>query len=116
MSVQSVWGPTMYEETLTDWVRRHPSANVYTPGKQHTSRLAAERAYPKTGTNRCKVLGVITAYGGLTCDEVCEKLHMLVQSATPTINSLVKDGWLRDSGARRDTRTGNPAIVWEVCL
>ncbi len=114
MSVQSVWGLTMYEPTLTDWVRRHPSANVLTPGKQHTSRLAAERAYPKTGTNRAKVLRVITVHGGLTCDEVCEKLSMLVQSATPTINSLVKDGWLRDSRRRRNTRTGNPAIVWEV--
>jgi hypothetical protein len=37
---------------------------------------------------------------------------MLVQTATPTINSLVKDGWLRDSGVRRNTRSGNPAVVW----
>ena len=94
--------------------RRPVPSNVLTPTKVQTSAIAAARAYPKTGTNRCKVLALIEACGGLTCDEVCERLDMLVQSATPTINSLKNDGWLRDSGARRNTRSGNPAVVWEV--
>jgi hypothetical protein len=48
----------------------------------------------------------------LTCDELCEILHLLVQSATPAINTLARDGWLEDSGKRRLTRSGNAAIVW----
>lgn len=104
--------PTLFD--LDYDTRRHPASNVLTPGKTETSRIAAVRAYPKTGTNRCKVLALIQAKGGMTCDEVCVYLGMLVQTATPTINSLAKDGWLRDSGTRRNTRSGNPAVVWEA--
>lgn len=112
----------MAEWTITELIaemqqvdtRRHPSANTLTPTRVRTSAIAAARAYPKTGTNRCQVLELIWRVGPLTCDEICQRLGMLVQSATPTINSLRKDGWLRDSGQRRDTRSGNPAVVWEA--
>ena len=88
--------------------------NVNYTGKQETSRRAAARVLPRTGTNRQRVYDLIRDMKGLTCDQVCESLDMLVQTATPTIHSLVKDGHLRDSGLRRETRSGHLAIVW--CL
>jgi hypothetical protein len=30
-------------------------------------------------------------------------------------NSLMRDGWVIDSGSRRNTDEGNPAIVWIAC-
>jgi hypothetical protein len=37
------------------------------------------------------------------------------QSASAMRNSLMRDGWVIDSGSRRNTDEGNPAIVWIGC-
>ena len=88
--------------------------NVAFTGKRDTSRGAAARVLPSTGTKRRRVYDAIMANmsNGLTCDEVCVETGMLVQSATSAINTLAHDGWLVDSGMRRPTRTGVLATVW----
>jgi hypothetical protein len=86
--------------------------NVTRTGPQETSQDAARRALGRTGSQRRAIYEEIVLRGGLTCDELCVILHLLVQSATPAINTLARDGWLEDSGKRRQTRSGNAAIVW----
>jgi hypothetical protein len=34
------------------------------------------------------------------------------ESTSATRNCLMNDGWIIDSGLRRETPQGNPAIVW----
>ncbi len=88
--------------------------NVTRTGPQETSQEAARRALGRTGSQRRAIYEEIRSRGtdGLTCDEICVILQLLVQSATPAINTLARDGWLEDSGLRRNTRSGNAAIVW----
>lgn len=49
---------------------------------------------------------------GATCDEVEQQLRMRHQTASARIRELYRAGDLRDSGKRRPTRSGRPAIVW----
>lgn len=88
--------------------------NTVITGKRDTSRGAAAKVLPSTGTKRRRVYDAIMANmsNGMTCDEVCVDTGMLVQSATSAIHTLAQDGWLVDSGQRRPTRTGVLAIVW----
>lgn len=88
--------------------------NTAITGKRDTSRGAAARVLPSTGTKRRTVYDTIMANmsNGMTCDEVCEATGMLVQSCTSAIHTLAQDGWLTDSGERRPTRTGTLATVW----
>ena len=81
-------------------------------GKQLTSREAALRAYPRTGTQRHRIWSLMTSRDGLTADEVNEQTGISPNTINPTIRGLVIDGWLEDSGERRMTRAGNEAIVW----
>ena len=88
--------------------------NTAITGKRDTSKGAAAKVLPSTGTKRRRVYDAIMANmsNGLTCDEVCIETGMLVQSATSAIHTLCQDGWLTDSGHRRPTRTGVLATVW----
>ena len=81
-------------------------------GRQLTSRQAALRAYPRTGTQRHRIWSLMTSHDGLTADEVNERTGISPNTINPTIRGLVLDGWLEDSGERRMTRAGNDAIVW----
>jgi hypothetical protein len=88
--------------------------NVTRTGPQETSQKAARRALGRSGSQRNAIYEEVKSRGsdGMTCDEICTVLQMLVQSATPAINTLANDGWLEDSGLRRNTRSGREAIVW----
>jgi hypothetical protein len=47
------------------------------------------------------------------CDHEIESLTgWLHQSASSIRNSLMNDGWIKDSGLRRKTPQGNGAIAW----
>jgi len=81
-------------------------------GPQETSRKAAERALPRTGTKRHQIWLLMRDNDGLTADEVNEATNISPNTINPTIRGLVLDGWLEDSGKRRVTRSGNDAIVW----
>jgi hypothetical protein len=81
---------------------------------QETSKLAAGRALPSSGTKRRITFELIKESGmfGLCDHELEEKTGWLHQSASAARNTLMKDGWIIDSGLRRNTPQGNPAIVW----
>jgi hypothetical protein len=70
-----------------------------------------------TGT-RAQVLGVIKeSKDGMTTDEVritLPKIHP--QTVNSAVNDLAKQGWLKDTGKRRDTRAagGRKAIVYRA--
>lgn len=81
-----------------------------------TSRIAGENTLPKTGTKRRITYELIKDSGifGLCDHELENKTGWLHQSASSARNTLMGDGFIVDSGARRQTPTGNPAIVWIV--
>jgi hypothetical protein len=101
---------------LFDTPRPDPARNTTATSGRHpeTSYKAAAQALPRTGTQRAKVLkALMEAWpGGLTDEELQTRTNIILQSEIPARNSLVKDGWARDSGHRRNTASGNPAIVW----
>ena len=51
---------------------------------------------------------------GATCDEIELMLNMRHQTASCMITFLKDDGFVCDSGLRRNTRTGRKAIVWVI--
>lgn len=83
-------------------------------GKAETSKQAAARALPRSGSDRRAVFEYVVRCGdvGATDDEIEQTLDMSHQSASARRNSLVADGWLVNSGRKRNTRTGSAASVW----
>jgi hypothetical protein len=81
-----------------------------------TSVVAGNATLPQTGTKRRITYELIKAAGlfGLCDHEIEAQTGWLHQSASSARNTLMGDGWIIDSGARRPTPAGNPAIVW-VC-
>jgi len=49
---------------------------------------------------------------GMTVDALEQTLNRSHQSVSARVNELRNKGWLTDSGVRRKTRSGRPAIVW----
>lgn len=79
-----------------------------------TSEEASRRALPRAGSDARRILALIQLHGGLTCDEVEVLGGFSHQTASARIRGLRKAGWIKDSGSRRPTRTGSPAVVWVV--
>ena len=52
--------------------------------------------------------------GGLTSEELAERLGRDRLSVSPRLRPLVEKGLARDSGRRRATRLGRQAIVWDL--
>ena len=89
-----------------------------------TMRAAAIDNYPRSGSQRGKVLDAIyhaaAAYrvgdgavlGGLTDEEVQHRLNLGSSSQRPRRVELVDAGFVIDSTYRRPTTTGSQAIVW----
>lgn len=78
-----------------------------------TQAWAASKAVLKAGTRRKEVFDLIVQYDGLTDDEIETITGYTHQSASATRNSLMRDGYVWDSGERRVNRRGNPSIVWK---
>lgn len=70
----------------------------------------------RAGTLQRDVLSKIATYSalwdGITDDELEELLGRTHQSVSAARNILVRKGLVTDSGLRRNTRSGNKAIVW----
>lgn len=79
-----------------------------------TERAAALAVMPRSGTQRRKVLEVIAGSTGLTDFDVQAALRMNPSTERPRRVELVEGGWLKDSGRRRNSPYGQPAIVWEL--
>lgn len=80
-----------------------------------TSRAAALRALPRSGTQRARVLNLLRNAGPMTDEEMQKALALSPNAQRPRRVELVSGGWVRDSGLRRPTVMGGPSIVWEVC-
>jgi len=95
-------------------IRPSVDSNKVFTNRQATSQAAAQMALPSSGTKRRTVYDLIMANlaNGLTADEVQVQTGFSPNSINPTIKGLADDGWIRDSGERRPTRTGALAIVW----
>lgn len=118
--------PDVRQRTRRVTVREHERTirmpDVETPttvaGAAATSKQAAERHLPRSGTKRHRIFDMIRDRGetGATDDEIEQTLELLHQSASAGRNTLATDGWIVDSGQRRPTRSGNPAIVWVLSI
>lgn len=109
------------DEQLSMDVRR-PDPTRTIPGRHHadgpeTERIAAALVAPRAGSQRSRVLEALQQAGqyGATDNE----LHFVHKiGARPHVpgtrrEELIRDGWpIVDSGKRRPTDTGAPAIVW----
>lgn len=92
------------------------SATVHV-GRDHPDTSKAVEPKLRKNSTRRKVLAMVRyasqgREGGLTDDELETRLKVSHQTASAARNALVRGGYLVDSGKRRNTRSGNPAVVW----
>ena len=83
---------------------------------QRTSVAAALSALPRTGTIRRKVYEYFLDRGlrGATDQEVEIALQLSGNTLRPTRGSLVKDGYLIDTGTTRKNYNQQDCIVWRA--
>lgn len=79
---------------------------------RETSIIAARSVAESADQMRSRVLVAIREAGGATCDEVEVSLGFRHQTASARIRELQLEGKVYDSGTRRKTRSGRPAVVW----
>jgi hypothetical protein len=96
--------------------RKPVASNSVRVGASHpdTSINAARKALPRSGTKKKIVYELIKSKGifGMCDHEIEQELNWTHQSASSSRNTLMNDLWVEDSGMRRETPQGNPAIVW----
>lgn len=87
-------------------------------GAKPTSVAAAEKARPKTGTQRWRVLRVVVDAGeeGVTDEEIMARIGLPLNTVRPRRLELVEQSLVIDSGDTRPTAGGSPAIVWLATL
>lgn len=78
-----------------------------------TSRQAAVANYPRSGTQREEILGLVVVRGtmGATRDELVEMTQRPPNVVTPRVKELVEGGWLEETDRRRKTRAQQDAVV-----
>jgi len=83
---------------------------------QRTSIAAANKVLPKTGSLRRKVYEYILNQGlrGATDQEIEKTLQIEGNTVRPTRISLVKDGYILDTGTTRKNQHDNDCIVWRA--
>ena len=83
---------------------------------RETSRIAAERVYPKSGSIRLSVYEYLIRQGlrGATDQEMQSNLNLSGDTIRPTRMTLLKDGFIIDSGETRNNLNGNPCVVWRA--
>lgn len=109
--------------------RRCPEAELSDPAKKEiggfrkgarkTSREAAIKQYPRSGTKRLRVLEAFAQAGsrGLTHDELTELLspdNLGISTWRSRASELEHGGWIEDSGFKRKSRSNEPATVWTL--
>ena len=84
-----------------------------------TERTSAAMVAPRSGTQRARVLEALQAAGdsGVTDYELWAIHHIGARPHVPGTRreELIADGWpIFDTGHRRLTDTGTPAIAWAI--
>jgi hypothetical protein len=95
------------------------SANAVGPvGAADTSRKAALHNYPRSGTQRHRILCRVVAAGarGMTRDEITNVLGMSQSSTHPRVLELIEGEWLKETDDVRLTQTGAEAHVLVATL
>ena len=77
-----------------------------------TSRNAAQKVLPKTGTIRRQVMDLVYIHNGLADFELEELMNGKHQTISASRRSLVIDGFLIDSGKTRKNAQGNECTIW----
>ena len=79
-----------------------------------TSEGAAEAIKPSAARLRTRVYErlVLAGWAGMTDQELQDVLHMDPSTERPRRVELVKMGSVIDSGRKRRTAAGRPAVVW----
>ena len=92
------------------------SDNSVIMGKRYTSRQAAIRIYPETGSLRLKIYELLIRAGirGATDQEIESILSINGNSVRPLRGSLAAQGFIIDSGTTRENTNGNLCIVWRA--
>ena len=85
-------------------------------GAAPTQREAAILAYPRTGTQRRRILDFLIGAGehGATDEEMQKALDMNPSTQRPRRVELVEGGWVERTDRRRRTSSKTPAAVWRV--
>ena len=121
------WG-TRPPTTASGWGRPAETRNFYMvpttrTRKPYTPRETSLEAHKsqkdKAPVDASKILAYIIREDrpkGATCDEIEVALSLSHQTASARVRDLFKAGSIRDSGLRRNTRTGRKATVWEAVL
>lgn len=111
--------------TRPHWNRANPTLEMFKQGRYRverpaypanapeTSRLAANAIEPIVADLERRALSELEK-GNLTCDELEMILRWSHQTASARLNRLRHKRLIEDSGERRPTRTGRPAVVWRV--
>lgn len=94
---------------------RSVDSNVVSISKspRKTSRDAANKILPRSGTIRRMVFNEIVRSGGLTDHQLEINLNGKHQTISASRRSLVVDGFVVDSGTTRKNPQGNDCIVWQ---
>lgn len=80
-----------------------------------TSRQAALDNYPRAGSQRHRVLERLRdCPWGATRDELAAALELPDSTVDPRVWELVRGGWVRETTAKRVTRSGSEAHVLEL--
>lgn len=107
-SVSAVPGGSSHDESSED--PRRIQLGPFTPDSE-TSRQAALQNYPRSGTQRWKVLTTIVASGGRTRDQLAEQLHLPDSSVDARVWELKQGGFVEESGRKERTRAAAEATV-----
>lgn len=93
---------------------RSVDTNVVSQPKnpRRTTRMAAEKVLPKTGSIRREIYELIRISSGMTDAELEAELRMKHQTISASRRSLVLDGFIIDSGRVAKNAQGNECIVW----
>jgi len=81
-----------------------------------TSKNAASKILPRTGSIRREIYNLVQRGAGLTDYELESLLKGKHQTVSASRRSLVLDGFLTDSGRTRKNDVGNDCIIWEVTM
>jgi len=108
---------SLFDTPVPEVRRAAGDPHVFLPAvPRDTQVAAAAAALPRSGTQRARVLEAIRGAGaaGMTDQEVAVRLAMAENSVRPRRLELADARLIEDSGERRETSGGTPAIVWRA--
>lgn len=83
------------EQPLADQTR--PAAGLARSTDPSTSRRAAAAVWPRSGSQRLRLLFAARRRDGITASEACELTGLPYQSASTRLSELVAGGWLEQA-------------------